>query len=179
MKTLLLILVVAIMAINTGPSYGQDESTTEKYARLWVGYFTVSGPETHSGPSVYVSFPLFDTKLFAGYFGKSITSGKHESRGGFITVSKLLNAPTDNPRYRGDITASYSTENLVGSEVLPHKQLAITAGASVVYDVGKFSFKIHAGVGYVGMVQLPEFSLFRPEKSDVGTTFGVHLTYKF
>lgn len=158
----------------------QDESTTNKATRIYVGYYGVVGPETHHGPSLYFSIPLNDLKLRLGIFGRSMAWGTYESRGGFLQLSKLMNNPENDLRYRLNLTVSYSVENLVGEAELPHKMLAATFGGTIVYDIVKnLNVELGGGIGYASMVKLPQYTLFKPSNSAVALQVSTAISYRF
>jgi len=173
------IVVILLMTMFTGQAFGQ-ETTTNKAVRIYAGYFGVVGPETHHGTSVYLSIPLNTMKLRLGFFGRSIAWETYQSRGGFAQLSKLINQPTDNPRYRLGATITYSAENLVGAAELPHKQFAATVGGSITFDPWpKFTAELGVGIGYAAMLKLPKDSILKPEKSSAAMQISFGLSYGF
>lgn len=157
-----------------------QESTTDKAVRVYVGYKAVVADETHYGPAIYFSIPANTLKIRIGFFGRSLAWSQYESRGGFIHLSKLINNPESSIRFRINLEATYSAENLVGSSQLPHKLITVTGGGSVIFTpVTNFNIEISSGVGYGSLLTLPVGELLDQKKAGVALSLGFGVSYFF
>jgi len=155
------------------------QTKTDKAIRFYPSYIFVAGVRAHNGPGLVISLPGETGKFRVMFFAKSLAWGVYEERGLGLEYSKLLNQPTDNPRYRITGGTIYSVENLYGDARLPEKMLTLYCGGSMVYDITSFlTTEVVLAPAFTTLVSLPSDYWFRTDGSQFGLSGRIAFRFK-